>query len=241
MSRRFLVTGASRGLGKAIALKLAEDGFDLAIHCRGNVDMAEEVGVAARGKGVAASVLSFDVSDREAARKNLQADIAENGAYYGIVCNAGIHRDNAFPSLSDEDWDQVIDVNLNGFFNTVQPCVMPMVQARKGGRIIAMSSVSGVMGNRGQTNYAAAKAGLTGAAKSLAVELAKRKITVNVVAPGIIETDMTEDLDPALIKQIVPLRRAGKSSEVASLVSWLASDDAAYMTRQVLSVNGGMA
>ena len=182
----------------------------------------------------------FDVGDRNAVRVSLLADIEESGAYYGIVCNAGIHRDNAFPSLTNDDWDEVIDTNLNGFYNVVQPCTMPMVQRKSGGRIIVMSSVSGLMGNRGQVNYSAAKAGLIGAAKSLAIELAKRKITVNVIAPGIIETDMTDDLDPSIIKQMVPLRRPGRAVEVASLVSYLASDDAAYITRQVISINGGM-
>ena len=240
MSKRFLITGSSRGLGRAIALKLAEDGFDITVHCRGNVAMAEGVYAQAKALGVKATLLAFDVADREASRSTLLADIEENGTYYGIVCNAGIHRDNAFPSLTDDDWDDVIDTNLNGFFNVVQPCTMPMVQAKNGGRIIVMSSVSGLMGNRGQVNYSAAKAGLIGASKSLAIELAKRKITVNVVAPGIIETEMTDDLDPAIIKQMIPLRRAGQAKEVASLVSYLSSADAGYITRQVISINGGM-
>jgi len=240
LSKRFLITGSSRGLGRAIALKLAEDGFDITVHCRGNVAMAEGVYAQAKALGVKATLLAFDVADREASRSTLLADIEENGTYYGIVCNAGIHRDNAFPSLTDDDWDDVIDTNLNGFFNVVQPCTMPMVQAKNGGRIIVMSSVSGLMGNRGQVNYSAAKAGLIGASKSLAIELAKRKITVNVVAPGIIETEMTDDLDPAIIKQMIPLRRAGQAKEVASLVSYLSSADAGYITRQVISINGGM-
>lgn len=240
MTKRVLVTGGSRGIGKAVAQDLARNGFDLVVHCRGNVDMAEAVCEDARELGRSARVLAFDVSDRATAREMIEADIAQNGAYYGVVCNAGIHRDNAFPAMTDGDWDSVIDTNLNGFYNVVQPCVMPMVQARAGGRIIVMSSVSAIMGNRGQVNYSAAKAGLIGAAKSLAIELAKRKITVNVVAPGIIESDMTEDMDPALIRQMVPLRRAGKAEEVATLVSYLCSDAAAYITRQVISVNGGL-
>ena len=238
--KRFLITGSSRGIGKAIALKLAEDGFNITVHCRGNIEMGEEVCKHAIAMGVKANLLAFDVGDRTAVRAILLADIEENGAYYGIVCNAGIHRDNAFPSLTDDDWDEVIDTNLNGFYNVVQPCTMPMVQAKNGGRIVVMSSVSGVMGNRGQVNYSAAKAGLIGAAKSLAIELAKRKITVNVIAPGIIETDMTDDLDPSIIKQMVPLRRPGRAVEVAALVSYLVSDNAAYITRQVISINGGM-
>ncbi len=238
--KRFLITGSSRGIGKAIALKLAEDGFNITVHCRGNIEMGEEVCKQAIAMGVKANLLAFDVGDRTAVRAILLADIEENGAYYGMVCNAGIHRDNAFPSLTDDDWDEVIDTNLNGFYNVVQPCTMPMVQAKNGGRIVVMSSVSGVMGNRGQVNYSAAKAGLIGAAKSLAIELAKRKITVNVIAPGIIETDMTDDLDPSIIKQMVPLRRPGRAVEVAALVSYLVSDNAAYITRQVISINGGM-
>ena len=238
--KRFLITGSSRGIGKSIALKLAEDGFDITVHCRGNIEMAEDVCKQATAMGVKANLLVFDVGDRNAVRVSLLADIEESGAYYGIVCNAGIHRDNAFPSLTNDDWDEVIDTNLNGFYNVVQPCTMPMVQAKNGGRIVVMSSVSGVMGNRGQVNYSAAKAGLIGAAKSLAIELAKRKITVNVIAPGIIETDMTDDLDPSIIKQMVPLRRPGRAVEVAALVSYLVSDNAAYITRQVISINGGM-
>jgi len=240
MTKCVLVTGGSRGIGKAVAQDLAKNGFDLVVHCRGNVDMAEAVCEEVRGLGRSARVLAFDVSDRATARDMIEADIAQYGAYYGIVSNAGIHRDNAFPAMTDGDWDSVIDTNLNGFYNVVQPCIMPMVQARSGGRIIVMSSVSAIMGNRGQVNYSAAKAGLIGAAKSLAIELAKRKITVNVVAPGIIESDMTEDMDPALIRQMVPLRRAGEAEEVATLVSYLCSDAAAYITRQVISVNGGL-
>ncbi len=240
MSRRILVTGGSRGIGRAVAEDLARNGFDLVVHCRGNVDMAEAVCDSARALGREARTMAFDIGDRAAAKAAIEADIADNGAYYGVVCNAGIHRDNAFPAMTDEDWDSVIDTNLNSFYNVMHPCVMPMVQARQGGRIVVMSSVSGVMGNRGQVNYSAAKAGLIGAAKSLAIELAKRKITVNVVAPGIIETDMTDELDPGIIRQMVPLRRAGQAEEVAGLVSYLCSDNAAYITRQVISVNGGM-
>ncbi|MGD8325702.1 MAG: 3-oxoacyl-ACP reductase FabG [Sphingomonadales bacterium] len=240
MPKRVLVTGASRGIGKAIAEDLAKSGFDLVVHCRSNVEMAETVCESARELGRDARCLVFDVGDRAAAREMINADISKNGAYYGVICNAGIHRDNAFPAMTDDDWDSVIETNLHGFYNVVHPCIMPMVQARSGGRIVVMSSVSGIMGNRGQVNYSAAKAGLIGAAKSLAIELAKRKITVNVVAPGIIESDMTEELDPAIIRQMVPLRRAGQAEEVASLVSYLCSDAAAYITRQVISVNGGM-
>lgn len=184
--------------------------------------------------------LQFDSTDRAACREALDTDIKTKGAYYGVVCNAGIIRDAAFPAMTGEDWDSVLRTNLDGFFNVVQPTVMPMVRAKQGGRIVTIASVSGLMGNRGQTNYSAAKGGLIAASKALALELAKRKITVNCVAPGIIETEMTEDFDSEMINNIVPLRRAGTAEEVASLVGYLFMDEAAYITRQVISVNGGM-
>jgi 3-oxoacyl-[acyl-carrier protein] reductase len=190
--------------------------------------------------GGVASVLQFDVCDRESCHSNLNADVLANGPYYGIVCNAGISRDNAFPALSNEDWDQVLRTSLDGFFNVVQPLTMPMVRARKGGRIVTLASVSGVMGNRGQVNYSAAKAGLIGATKALAVELASRKITVNCIAPGLIETDMTSHLPVEEMLKVVPMNRVGQASEVAAAVAFLMSDDASYITRQVLGVNGGI-
>lgn len=185
-------------------------------------------------------MLQFDVRERAAARACLEADVAAHGAYYGIVCNAGLTRDNAFPALSDEDWDTVIDTSLDGFYNVVHPLVMPMVRARQGGRIVTLASVSGVIGNRGQVNYSAAKAGLIGATKALAVELASRKITVNCVAPGLIETEMTHDLPLDEALRVVPMNRVGRADEVAAAVAFLMSDDAAYITRQVLGVNGGI-
>ncbi|MBA3997586.1 MAG: 3-oxoacyl-ACP reductase FabG [Candidatus Accumulibacter sp.] len=238
--RRVLITGSSRGIGRAIALRLARDGFAVGVHCRSGRAEADAVAAEIAAAGGSAAVLQFDVCDRAAARAALDADVAAHGAYYGIVCNAGISRDNAFPALSDEDWDLVIDTSLDGFFNVVHPLTMPMVRARKGGRIVTLASVSGVMGNRGQVNYSAAKAGLIGATKALAVELASRRITVNCVAPGLIETDMTSELPLADALKIVPMNRVGQADEVAAAVAFLMSDDAAYITRQVLGVNGGI-
>ena len=234
-SRRVLVTGSSRGIGKAIAERLAQDGFSLTVHCRSGRAQADELA----GR-IGAQVLQFDVCDRTAARELLAADVAANGPYYGIVCNAGITRDNAFPALSDEDWDSVIDTSLDGFYNVVHPLTMPMVRAKQGGRIVTLASVSGVMGNRGQVNYSAAKAGLIGATKALAAELASRRITVNCVAPGLIESDMTEDLPLDEALKLVPMNRVGKAEEVAAAVAFLMSDQASYITRQVLGVNGGI-
>lgn len=241
MNRRVLVTGSSRGIGKTIAIKLAEAGFDIAVHYRSDEAQALDTCEQIQAKGVSAVVLQFDISKRNQTREVLEKDIAENGAYYGVVCNAGIARDTAFPAMTEDEWDSVISTNLDGFYNVLQPVVMPMIQTRKGGRIVTMSSLSGEIGNRGQVNYSAAKAGLIGATKSLALELAKRKITVNCVAPGLIETDMAEETNADNIIKMVPLRRMGKPVEVAATVNFLMSDDAAYITRQVISVNGGLA
>jgi 3-oxoacyl-[acyl-carrier protein] reductase len=240
-TREVIVTGSSRGIGRAIALRLAADGFDIVIHCRSNLEQAEVVKNQVHALGQKARVLQFDIADRKACLESLEADVEEFGAYYGVVCNAGISKDNAFPALSDEDWDSVIHSNLDGFYNVLRPLVMPLVRRRSGGRIVTLSSVSGIIGNRGQVNYSAAKAGIIGASKALAVELAKRKITVNCVAPGLIETDMLDDvihLDEAM--KMIPAKRLGKPEEVAALVSYLMSDDAGYVTRQVISINGGV-
>ncbi len=238
--RSVLVTGASRGIGRAIALRLARDGFDIVVHCRSRVEDADAVAAEIVALGRAARVIRFDVADRAGCAAVLAADMETHGAYHGVVCNAGIARDNAFPAMSGEEWDDVIHTNLDGFYNVLQPVVMPMVRRRQPGRIVTLSSVSGIAGNRGQTNYSAAKAGIIGATKALALELAKREITVNCVAPGLIETEMlpTEIVDEAL--KMIPLRRVGKPAEVAAVVSFLMSDEAAYVTRQVISVNGGM-
>lgn len=240
MNSRILVTGASRGIGRHIALALARAGHDIIVHYNSSEVKAMEVAEAVRAEGVSAWTLGFDVGDRAAAGAMIEADMAANGAYYGIVCNAGIHKDSSFPAMEGDTWDEVLRINLDGFYNVVHPAVMPMVRAKRGGRIVVMSSVSGIMGNRGQVNYSAAKGGLIAAAKALAVELAKRRITVNCVAPGFIETEMTEDLDIDAIVAMIPARRAGKPEEVASLVAYLVSPEAEYITRQVISVNGGM-
>ena len=235
-----LVTGSSRGIGKAIALRLARDGYDLVLHCRSRLDEASQVRDEIVRLGRQARVLSFDLADRGGASEILGADIQAYGAYYGVVCNAGLSRDNAFPALSGEDWDVVLRSNLDGFYNVLFPLVMPMIQRRKPGRIVTLSSVSGLIGNRGQVNYSAAKAGIIGASKALAVELAKRKITVNCVAPGLIETDMLEGLPLEEAVAAIPARRLGTPEEVAALVAFLMSEDAGYITRQVISVNGGL-
>ena len=241
MNRRtVLVTGASRGIGRAIALRLAREGYDVAVHCRSRREEAEAVATEIRSGGREARVLCFDIADRAACATALGADIEAHGAYYGVVCNAGIARDNAFPAMSGEEWDSVIHTNLDGFYNVLQPIVMPMVRRRQPGRIVTLASVSGITGNRGQTNYSAAKAGIIGATKALALELAKREITVNCVAPGLIETEMVsaEIVEEAM--KLIPLRRIGRPDEVAATVAFLMSDEAGYITRQVISVNGGM-
>jgi 3-oxoacyl-[acyl-carrier protein] reductase len=240
MTKRVLVTGSSRGIGKAIALRLASQGYDIAVHYHSNLAAAEATSNEIAALGVKVSLLKFDVADRAGVRAAIEADIDANGAYYGVVLNAGINRDTAFPAMTDDEWDSVIHTNLDGFYNVVQPTVMPMIQSRKGGRIITLASVSGIAGNRGQVNYSASKAGLIGATKALSLELAKRKITVNCIAPGLIETDMVSEFPSEMVDQLVPMRRMGKPEEIAALAGFLMSDDAAYITRQVISVNGGM-
>jgi 3-oxoacyl-[acyl-carrier protein] reductase len=235
-----LVTGSSSGIGEAIALRLGQAGYDVVVHCRGSRAKADAVAERIRALGRAARVLQFDVADRAACAAALQADIEQHGAYYGVVCNAGLARDNAFPAMTGEEWDGVVHTNLDAFYNVLHPVTMPMIQRRKPGRIVTIASVSGLVGNRGQTNYSAAKAGVIGATKALAIELAKRNITVNCVAPGLIETDML----PAEVREegmkLIPMKRLGQASEVAGLVAFLMGEEAAYITRQVISVNGGM-
>jgi 3-oxoacyl-[acyl-carrier protein] reductase len=240
MNKTILVTGSSRGIGKAIALYLAKKGFNLVLHCRNQIVLAENVITKIETLGQSARLLQFDITDRAQCAEQITQDMEAHGAYYGVVCNAGITADNAFPSLTGEEWDSVIHTNLNGFYNVLQPVIMPMIRRRKPGRIVTLSSASGIMGNRGQVNYSAAKAGIIGATKALALELAKRDITVNCVAPGLIATDMLNNLPLDELKKMIPARRIGQADEVAATVAFLMSEDAGYITRQVISVNGGL-
>jgi 3-oxoacyl-[acyl-carrier protein] reductase len=240
MKRTMLVTGASKGIGCAIAERLARDGFLVVVHYGRDGVGAEATLTAIRKAGGEGRVLTFDTADRAACRAAIETDIAAHGRYYGAVLNAGIARDNAFPAMADEDWDAVLSTNLDGFYNVLKPIIMPIVSARRGGRIVTLSSIAGLMGNRGQVNYSAAKAGIIGATKALAVELAKRNITVNCVAPGIVKTQMVEALPLEEVVKMIPMRRLGLPEEVAAVVSFLCSDGASYVTRQVISVNGGM-
>lgn len=242
MTKTVLVTGASKGIGKAIAIKLAQDGFNIAVHYHSDEKGAQQTLQTIENDGGKGRLLSFDVSNRAQCQNIIESDIEQNGAYYGVINNAGIIRDGAFPALTEKDWCDVIHTDLDSFYNVLHPCIMPMIGLRNGGRIIVISSISGVVGNRGQVNYSAAKAGLIGASKALAIELAKRNITVNCIAPGVINTGIL-DIDPIVFHEamkLVPLKRMGNVEEVAGLASYLMSDIAGYITRQVISINGGM-
>lgn len=241
MTDSILVTGSSRGIGRAIALRLATAGFDLILHYRNGRSEAEAVQAEVVALGRKARILQFDVADREACKTILEQDVETHGAYYGVVLNAGLTRDGAFPALSDEDWDVVLRTNLDGFYNVLHPVMMPMIRRRAAGRIVCITSVSGLIGNRGQVNYSASKAGVIGAAKALAIELGKRKITVNCVAPGLIDTAMLDENVPVdELMKMIPAQRMGTPEEVAGAVNFLMSAEAAYITRQVLAVNGGL-
>jgi 3-oxoacyl-[acyl-carrier protein] reductase len=238
--RNVLVTGASKGIGRAIACRLARQGFDITVHYGNDEAGANETLDTIRSEGGSGKILGFDVRDGDRSRALIEEQIKQNGAYWGVVSNAGITRDNAFPAIEEKDWQDVTRIALDGFYNVVHPLIMPMVRAKKGGRIVVMASVSGVIGNRGQVNYSAAKAGLIGATKALAVELASRKIAVNAIAPGLIGTGMADNVRPEVMDAI-PMKRTGEVEEVAALVDFLFGDEAGYITRQVIGVNGGLA
>ena len=237
--KKVLITGASKGIGRAIALCVSEAGYEITAHYNKGKEEAEILRKKITDNGGKIELLQFDVSDREECREKLEKWTEENGAFWGVICNAGVCADNAFPALSGDEWDRVLSTDLDSFYNILFPLTMPMCR-KKQGRIITISSVSGITGNRGQVNYSAAKAGIIGATKALAAELASRSITVNCIAPGIIETDMVKETPLDKILPSIPMGRIGKPEEVASLAVFLLSDQASYITRQVISVNGGM-
>lgn len=241
MDKTVLITGSSRGIGKETALYLAKNGYNIVLHYKNNLDSALSVKKEIEALGQTARILNFDIKERYDTKTKIENDIKEHGIYYGVVLNAGIAKDNVFPVMEDSEWDEVINTNLGGFYNVLKPIIMPMIEKRIKGRIITLSSISGLKGNRGQVNYSASKAGIIGATKALSLELAKREITVNCVAPGIIETDMIKDIPPDEIKKLIPMKRTGTPREIASLINYLLSEDASYITGQVISVNGGMA
>ena len=241
-NKRILITGSSRGIGAQTALYIAKNNPDteIVLHCNSNPAKAQDVKKEIEAFGCRAGVLQFDVKNRVQCREIIENDIKQNGAYYGVVLNAGIAKDNVFPVMEDDEWDDVLNTNLGGFYNVLKPVVMSMIENRVKGRIVTMSSISGLAGNRGQVNYSASKAGIIGATKALSLELAKRGITVNCVAPGVIDTDMVEGIPVDEVKKMIPMKRLGTAKEVASLVNYLMSEDSSYITGQVISVNGGM-
>jgi 3-oxoacyl-[acyl-carrier protein] reductase len=237
--KRALVTGGSGGIGAAICRRLAADGLHVVVHANSRPQEAQRLAGEINAGGGTAQAVTFDVADRVQTGAALEKLLVD-GAIQVVVNNAGIHDDAVMPAMKPEQWTRVIDVSLNGFFNVTQPLLLPMM-ATRWGRIVNLSSVAALTGNRGQANYAAAKAGLHGATKSLAIELASRGVTVNAVAPGIIATDMSEDAFPReAIERLVPMKRAGTPEEVAGLVAYLASDAASYISGQIISINGAM-
>ena len=237
--KRALVTGGSGDIGEAICLELAKSGLHIIVHANQNITKADSVVEKIKSTGGSAESISFDITQQAVSQQAIEK-LLKQGPIQVLINNAGIHQDAILAGMKPEQWNQVIDVNLNGFFNVTQPILLPMMQTRWG-RIINLSSIAGVIGNRGQANYAAAKAGIIGATKSLAIEMASRGITVNAVAPGIIEGSMTEKaFNKDKIKQLVPMNRAGTAKEVASLVGFLASDAASYISSQVININGAM-
>ncbi|MCL1812417.1 MAG: 3-oxoacyl-ACP reductase FabG [Treponema sp.] len=237
--KKVLVTGTSKGIGRAIALAVSEAGYTVTAHYNKGKEAAESLEKEILQKGGKIELIQFDVSNREECREKLDKWTEKNGAFWGVICNAGIIADDSFPGMSPEAWDMVLSTDLNSFYNVLHPLIMPICR-KKQGRIITLSSVSGIMGNRGQVNYSAAKAGIIGATKALAVELASRSITVNCIAPGIIETDMIQDIPLDKVLPSIPIGRVGKPEEVAALAVFLLSESASYITRQIISVNGGM-
>ncbi len=238
--KKALITGGSGDIGSALCTRLAQDNIHVIVHSNHHYDKAQQIADSIKHQGGSAEAIAFDVCDAEASAAAIK-QLSESGLIQIIINNAGIHRDAPLVGMNRKNWTDVIDVSLHGFYNVTQPLLMPMIQSRWG-RIINMSSVAGVMGNRGQCNYSAAKAALNGATKSLAQELASRKITVNAIAPGIIQGSMTENsFDALAIKNIVPMQRAGKPEEVAALAAFLCSDDASYISGQIININGAMA
>jgi len=238
--KKVLITGASRGIGRAIALAVSDAGYQITAHYHKGKEAAESLQKEILQKGGKIELIQFDVSNRDECQKKLDKWTEENGAFWGIISNAGICADDSFPGMSGEYWDKVLRTDLDSFYNVLHPLIMPICR-KKQGRIITISSVSGITGNRGQVNYSAAKAGIIGATKALAVELASRSITVNCIAPGIIETEMIRDVPLDRVLPAIPMGRTGKPEEVAALAVFLLSEQASYITRQVISVNGGMA
>ena len=239
-NKSILITGASGSIGLAISKKVIANGYDAVMCYNKNDSFIDDIKDYSKDYNVNIRFLQIDVLNREEVKNILINDIEENNAYYGIVLSSGITMDNAFPAMTGDEWDKVIDVNLKSFYNIVNPLIMPMIRNRNGGRIIAISSVSGIIGNRGQVNYSASKAGLIGAVKSLAIELGKRNITVNCIAPGIIESEMVNDEIIEHAKNMISLKRIGKPEDIANTVNFLLSEEANYITRQVISVDGGM-